>query len=335
MPRSPRPSLADVAREAGVSPALASLALRGKPGPSEASRIAVRRAARDLGYRVNTAASLLAKTRPRLIGVALSLTQRFHLEAVEHVYRVAEEAGYSVLLSAVTASRSLDAAVEPLISGSCEGILVVGMHTVPQSLEGAEPDLPVVVLGHAPWTGEYDVVRTAGDIGMEAAVDRLVSLGHRHIVHVDGGDKSGAEERRVGYRTAMERHGLGDLVRIEEGGADEEDGLRAGTALFSGGREVTAVTCYNDSCAVGVVDAALRAGLSIPGDVSIIGYDNSPVARTKYIDLTTVAQDTPKLAELAVRRLLAVIDDPGRPREEIVLPPHLVERTSIGPAPKL
>jgi Transcriptional regulators len=263
----------------------------------------------------------------------MSLTQSFHLEAVEHVYRVAEEEGYSVLLSAVTASRSLDTAVEPLISGSCEGILVVGMHTVPRSLEEANADLPVVVLGHAPWTGQYDVVRTAGDIGMEAAVDRLVSLGHTHIVHVDGSDKSGAEERRVGYRTAMERHGLGDLVRVEEGGADEEEGLRAGTALFSGDREVTAVTCYNDSCAVGVVDAALRAGLSIPGDVSVIGYDNSPVARTKYIDLTTVAQDTPKLAELAVRRLLAVIDDPGRPREEIVLPPHLVERTSIGPAP--
>lgn len=333
MPKNSRPSLADVAQRAGVSPALASLALRGKPGPSEASRRAVRESARDLGYRVNSAASLLAQTRPRLIGVALNLTHSFHLEAVEHIYRVAEELGYSVLLSAATASRSLDRAVNPLVSGSCEGILIVGIHTVPSSVGEPGGNLPTVVLGHAPWTGDYDVVRTAGDVGMEAAVDRLVELGHTRIVHVDAGSESGAEERLEGYRAAMVRHGLTRLIRVEEGGADEADGLRAGTRIFSDPRTVTAVTCYNDSCAVGVVDAAHRAGLTVPRGVSVIGYDNSPVARTTFLDLTTVAQDTPRLVELAVRRLVTAIEDPSQAHQEIILPPHLVERTSIGPAP--
>jgi DNA-binding LacI/PurR family transcriptional regulator len=315
-----------------VSPALASLALRHKPGPSPTSRKAVLQAADDLGYRVNTAASLLAKNRSHLIGVALDLSQSFHVEAVDHVYRVAEAAGYNVLLSAVTSSRPLDRATESLIEGSCEGILIVGMHSVPESLLGSPTRMPVAVLGHAEWTGSFDVVRTAGDLGVRSAVDHLVSLGHTRIAHVDGGDNSGAEERRRGYVEGMREHALGDLLHIQRGGNDEEDGLRAGRELLERAPATTAVICYNDSCAVGMIQAAEQAGLTVPEGMSIIGYDNSPVGRTSYLGLTTVAQDTRRLTEISVQRLIEGIENPARPHTETVLPPRLITRSTTGPA---
>jgi DNA-binding LacI/PurR family transcriptional regulator len=333
MIKGQRPRLGDVARRAGVSPGLASLALRNQPGPSEASRQAVLKAARELGYRVNSAASVLAKTRPHLIGVAFSLSQSFHVEAVEHIYRFAELAGYAPLLSAVTDSRPLERAVDPLISGSCEGILILGMDRVPEALRHPASALPIVVLGHAPWDGSFDVVRTAGDLGVQAAVEKLVDLGHTRIVHIDGGTHSGAEERRAGYLASMRRLGLAAFSQIEAGGNRESDGLRAGRLVFSASPDTTAVICYNDSCAVGAMQAAEEAGLRIPADLSIIGYDNSPVARTRYLSLTTVAQDIPTLAKLAVERLIAAIDDPELERCENVLPPYLIERATTGPAP--
>lgn len=328
--RSQRPSLGDVAREAGVSPALASLALRGRPGPAEASRAAVLDAARRLGYRANTAASLLARSRTRLIGVAFDIGQSFHVEAIDHVYREAEAAGYEVVLGAITQSRPLEKVVGPLVGGSCEGVLLIGADTVPASLRTPLSRVPVVVLGHAHWEDDFDVVRTAGDIGEEQAVDKLVALGHTRIVHVDGASASGAQERRSGYRSAMARHGLGENVLVVRGGNSEEDGLSAGRRMLRDLPGTTAVICYNDSCAVGVIQAMEEGGRSIPRDVSVIGYDNSPVSRTNYLSLTTVAQDTPKLTALAVERLVAAIEDPDLAREEFVLPPHVIERTTTG-----
>jgi len=332
MSRQARPSLADVARTAGVSPALASLALRHKPGPSETSRRAVLRAADSLGYRVNTTASLLAKSRTHLIGVALNLSQSFHVDAVDHVYRVAESMGYDVLLSAVTASMPLDRAAAALISGSCEGVLIVGMHSVPQLLLTPPTSVPVAVIGHALSDGRFDVVRTAGDLGVTDAVDHLVALGHTHIAHIDGAERSGSDERRRGYVKGMTGHGLQHLIHVCPGGNSEEDGAAATRTLLGADPSLTAIICYNDSCAIGAFQAVHEAGLGVPEDVSIIGYDNTPIARTAHFALTTVAQDIPELTAIAVRQLIASIEDPDRVRGETILPPHLITRSTTGPA---
>ncbi len=332
MSRHSRPSLADVARKAGVSPALASLALRHKPGPSEASRRAVLLAADSLGYRVNTMASLLAKNRTHLIGAALNLSQSFHVEAIDHVYQVAEDMGYNVLLSAVTASMPLDRAAAALISGSCEGVLIVGMHSVPPLLLTPPTDIPVAVIGHALSDGTFDVVRTAGDVGVREAVDHLAALGHTRIAHIDGGERSGSDERRRGYVAGMTSHGWERLIRVCPGGNSEEDGLAGARTLLRDDPSLTAIICYNDSCAIGAFQAAHEAGLRIPEDLSIVGYDNTPIAQTSHFDLTTVAQDIPRLTAIAVRQLIASIEDPGRARGETVLPPHLIVRSTTGPA---
>src|SRR4029453_5444589 len=127
-------------------------------------------------------------------------------------------------------------------------------------------------------------------------VDHLVAVGHRRIAHVDGGRAPGAADRRRGYRQAMRRYGLDTEARVFRGGPTEDDGAAAARALLDppAGRRPTAVTVFNDRCATGVLDVLHRAGLAVPHDISVIGYDDSGLARLSHVDITTVATDAEK-----------------------------------------
>ena len=150
----------------------------------------------------------------------------------------------------------------------------------------------MVVVARAVRHRTVDVVRTADDEGLHQAVDHLVAVGHRRIAHIDGGRAPGAADRRRGYRQAMRRHGLDTEAHILPGGLTEDDGAAAAHALLDthAGRRPTAVTVFNDRCATGVLDVLHRAGLTVPGDISVIGYDDSRLARLSHVDLTTVAK---------------------------------------------
>jgi DNA-binding LacI/PurR family transcriptional regulator len=168
------------------------------------------------------------------------------------------------------------------------------------------------------------VVRTADDDGAGLAVDHLVALGHREIVHIDGGRAPGSADRRRGYRTVMRRHGLS--ARVLPGGLSEEDGAAAAGALLTSQPRPTAVLAFNDQCATGVLDVFLRAGVTVPGQISVVGFDDSHLARLAHINLTSVGQDIPRLADLAVVRALARLDGQHGPGRETVIAPHLVVR---------
>ncbi|MDT0542887.1 MULTISPECIES: substrate-binding domain-containing protein [Streptomyces] len=191
-----------------------------------------------------------------------------------------------------------------------------------------------------------EVVRTADDEGARRAVDHLVALGHRDIAHIDGGRAPGAADRRRGYRTAMQRHGLADRVRVLPGGLTEEDGATAARELLAADPRPTAVLAFNDRSATGVLDILLRARVSVPDEISVIGFDDTHLARLAHINLTTVGQDIPRLAELAVGRAIARLEGASTSREnttedargdgtlraEAVVAPRLVIRgTTAGP----
>lgn len=178
-----------------------------------------------------------------------------------------------------------------------------------------------------------DVVRTADDEGARQAVDHLVALGHRAIAHIDGGRAPGAADRRRGYRTAMHRHGLDGHVRVLPGGLTEDDGARAARTLLDEvpAARPSAVLAFNDRCATGVLDTFLRSGVTVPGEISVVGFDDTSLSRLAHIDLTTVAQDVPRLAELAVGRAIARLDGEAVPDGEQVVPPHLVVRGTTAP----
>jgi DNA-binding LacI/PurR family transcriptional regulator len=174
-----------------------------------------------------------------------------------------------------------------------------------------------------------DVVRTDDERGLRLAVDHLVDLGHRRIAHVDGGRMLGSAERRQGYRDAMRRHGLEAYEKVVLGGSGEEDGARAVRELLDD--PPTAVTTYNDLSATGLLDV-LRRRFSVPGDISVVGYDDSSFSRLAHIDLTTVAQDIDTMATLAVARAVERIDGAPVAHREVVIPPRLVIRGTTGPA---
>jgi DNA-binding LacI/PurR family transcriptional regulator len=326
-PNNRRPRLEDVAAEIGMSPSSVSLALSDRPGPSEETRRRVREAADRLGYRPDRTASLLARRRTRLLGVMLDIGSPFHAELVQDLHHASEGRGYDLVLSTVTAGRDERRAVDALLDFRCEALILLGPVT---QLGALSRQLPVVVIGKQ--TGsDVDVVRAADDLGVAQAVDHLVGLGHRDVAFVDGGKGPIASLRRRGYRTAMRRHGLAGAERIVPGGHDELAGAQAGRDLLESKQLPTAVVASNDMCAVGLQDTFMRAGVGVPEQVSIVGYDNSTLARLAHIDLTSVDQDAEQLAQHAVRVAAERLENGGGPAGEFVLTPHLVLRGSTGP----
>lgn len=322
-----RPILLDVARRAGVSRATASLVMRDAPGPSAESRERVRQAAIELGYRPDQAAQLLRRRNSRLIGVMFSAQEPFHADLIESIYAATEEVGYDVVLSAVAPSRGERRAVEALVTSRCEAVVLIGAREACVTDFGTR--LPVVEIGRPPSETVFDAVHTADDEGARLAVDHLVSLGHRDIVHVDGGEQPGAAERRAGYLDAMLRHGLESRARVLPGDYTELSGSEAARALLNSGELPTGVVAGNDQCAIGLLIELRHAGVDVPGQVSIVGYDDIRSARLAHIDLTTVRQDAQQLARLAVQaaveRLDGVVDGEIR---EFSLKPQLVVRGS-------
>jgi DNA-binding LacI/PurR family transcriptional regulator len=323
-----RPTLADVAVRAGVSTALVSIVMRGVPGASADSRQRVLQAADELGYRPDTRARLLRSNHSRLLGVVYGVQHAFHGDLVSGLYQAADRIGYELALSAVTPARDEPRAVGSLLQDRCEALILLGPQAPTSYLASLAARLPVVVVARAVRHHSVDVVRTADDEGLRQAVDHLVALGHRRIAHIDGGRAPGAADRRRGYRQAMRRHGLDAEARILPGGLTEADGAAAARAVLNtpAGQRPTALTVFNDRCATGVLDVLLRAGLTVPGDLSVVGYDDSRLARLAHVNLTTVAQDAEQLTTLAVTRAIDRLNATPVAHRELVIPPRLVVR---------
>lgn len=332
--RDKRPTMADVAARVGVSRALVSLVFRNEPGASQQTRTRVFQAAAELGYRPDSAAQMLARSHSKVLGVAATVRNPFHADLVEAIYPVAERLGYDVVLSVTAPTRDEVKAVEALLSHRCEGLILLGPNTAPEYVTDLGRRTPVVVVGRRfPGCG-VDSVHTAEAKGVRQVIDHLVELGHRSIVHVDGGRQPGSVERRRAYQAAMRRHGLAGETRVLPGDHTEDSGVLAAETLLAEPRLPTAVLAGNDRCALGLLDALRRAKIDIPGQVSVAGYDDSHIAHLSYVDLTTVRQDPDRLAELAVRTVVERLDGADLPAREQVLEPKLVVRGTTGPPPQ-
>jgi DNA-binding LacI/PurR family transcriptional regulator len=334
-PAAPRrPRLEDVAARVGMSPASVSMVLSNAPGPSAATRRRVLEAAAELGYRPDRTASLLARRRTHLVGVQMELGSAFHAELVADLHEAAEGRGYDLVLSAVTRTRDERRAVETLVDYRCEALVLLGPVAPAAQLADLARQLPVVVIGRRVSGNGVDVVRSADADGVGQAVGHLAGLGHRAIAYVDGGRGPIAADRRRGYRTAMRRHRLGGHVQVIGGDHTEAAGTRAARALLAADRPLpTAVVAFNDHCALGLLDAFSRAGVEVPADISVVGYDDSSLSRLAHVNLTTVSQDARRQAEHAVAAAVERLEDGRTAPREVVLAPHLVVRGTTGPPP--
>ena len=326
-----RPTLADVAAHVGVSTTLVSLVMRDVPGASPVNRERIRRAAEELGYHPDSRAQLLRRSRSRLIGVVFRVQDPFDGDLVGGLYGAAGDADYELALSAVAPGRDERRAVASLLQDRCEALILLAPHSPTSFLAELAGRMPIVVVARSVRHRALDVVRTDNAAGLHLAVDHLVALGHSRTVHIDGGRAPGAAERRRGYHEAVRRHGLTDSSHVLPGGPTEDDGAAAARAFLDLHPRPTAVTVFNDRCATGVLDVLSKAGVSVPGQVSVVGFDDSRLARLSHVDLTTVAQDIGQMSHLAVTRANDRLDGTDVGERELVVPPHLVVRSTTAP----
>ena len=319
-----RPTMQDIADHVGVSKALVSLVFRNAPGPSAETRKRVLAAADELGYRVNRAAALMTARRSHLIGVMANIRSTFHAELVEDIVAEADRYGYEVVLGAVTPTHAEPAVVETLLSFRCEALILLGPEIGDAAVTELARRVPVVVVGRRMSGSTVDVVRTADGRGIGQVVDHLVELGHRRISHLSGGGGTIPADRRAGYVRAMKRHGLSDAIDIVDGDFTERSGMLAAQELLRRRRRPTAVCAANDQSAIGLLDQLLRAGVDVPGDIAVAGYDDSVLARLAHIDLTTVSQEPRQQAERAVRAVVERLDENRQDRLDVLLEPRLV-----------
>ena len=329
---SRRPTMADVASRAGVSRTLVSFILDGKPGASAATRQRVLKVADEIGYRPDSAARLLALGRSRTLGVLLDVRQLFEAELVTGIYPAAETLGYEVLLSANLSDRAEAVPIEALLSHRCGCLILLGPTSDVGYLRALAERVPVVVVGRRIAIDPDDdavnlaTARTNDAKGIRQAVDYLIELGHRDIHHVDGGDDPGSDDRRRAYRAAMRGHGLSHNAKVIPGAHNEHAGAAAARAMLAEAELPTAVLAGNDRCALGLLDVFTRAGVDVPGQLSLIGYDDSRLSDNPRIDLTTVHQDAAALARHAVQLAVEMLEHKVLGPQDVVLEPNLVVR---------
>ncbi len=324
-----RPTLEDVAQRAGCSRALVSIVMRDAVGASERTRERVKQAADEIGYRPDPHAQRLRRHRSKLVGVTFAAGQEFHADVVDSLYVATEALGYDVVLSAVTPHHDEARAVRTLVDDRCEGLVLIGPQISTRRLSELASRIPVVVVARR--TRDVDAVRSDDVAGAVLGVDNLVGLGHRRIVYLDGGRAPGAAERLRGYRRAVRAVGLPEL--IEAGGLTERDGADAASSLLAADELPDAVFAFNDRCALGVMDVLIRSGVSVPQQVSVMGFDDSPLAGLTHISLTTIRQDCVALARAAVARLVERLEGTVEAADavDVVCKPALVVRGSTIP----
>jgi DNA-binding LacI/PurR family transcriptional regulator len=333
--RGAHPTIVDVAARAGVSKSLVSLALRGDPRVREEKRRAVLRAAEQLGYRPNAVARSLVSKRTNVIGVMLSdLHNQYFVEVVDGIEGEALSAQYRALIN--TGGRMPEReweALETLMQLRTDGVILAGTVLPTSRILSAAASVPLVLVARTSRSTSVDSVANDDPAGARIAVEHLVSLGHRHIAHVDGGDGAGAQARRRGFLEAMGDRGLATAAVVARGDYTEAGGASGIDLLLARGRPPTAVFVANDLAAVGALHALERQGLRVPEDVSVVGYDNTALAALGHINLTTIDQPRRKLGATAVRLLLERLENGRQRARHVVLPPSLVVRgTTASPA---
>jgi len=299
-------TMADVAKKVGVSRQLVGFVFSGQPGVGTDTEAKIRKAAKDLGYRPNLAAQSLRRDETKYIGLIFYAAEAVMSELLPALQREAHENNFDLLSSAVTNAEEEIMAIEWLRGHRCNGLIFIASHLSTNRLQKLAREIPMVSIGRRLEKVRCGIVSSHAEIGVESAVQHLIDLGHTEITYIQGPDMLDSEFRLVGYKKAIRRAKIKSDVISLPGDFAARGGSRAAEVLLKRKTLPTAVVCNNDESAMGLWHRLLQAGVKIPHDVSIVGYDDS-VAGYPYLDMTTVRQDPNELAAEAIADLSARI----------------------------
>lgn len=337
MTRQRRPRLVDVAERAGVSKSLVSQVVRGDGSVSEKNTKRILEAIVELGYTPNALAQGLVRRRSGVFGIVVpDLHNPVFPEIIDGVIDAVNEAGFTTLIASVGPNeRQPLAGLDALISYQAEAILLAGVPLDNKRIETVAAMVPVVnIASPTPDDTRMLSVTTEDVSGIKAAIEELISLGHRDIALVYQTEDRSGQDRLAAYRDVMAGNGLEAEAFSEEPGP--RPGQVATTELLAHARSFTAILAVNDNTAIGVLGVLRNHGVEVPGSVSVIGFDDIVMASNPLIDLTTIRQPRFEMGRAAARLAIDVIEsgDQEVADRNLVYQPELVRRGSTGPAPR-
>lgn len=342
-----RPTQVDVAKRAGVSRATVSYVINGQANGrvpiSEETRQRVLEAVAELGYMPDARAQALRSGSTRTIGAIIPDIRNPHFwEYADGIEKEARAHGYRIILSSTSLSQKYEEdTLKDLAQRRIDGLILQGSFTTQTKIinktlsQLIKRQLPIVKIGEP--TESIDSVWSDYRTVTQELMGYLLSLGHRRIGLIYGvAPPILAEDRLIPYQQYLQAAGLPvDPALIAQCGPTIEDAYQAALRLLQLSSRPTALIAINDMLAIGVLRAAADLGLKVPTDLSIVSYDNIPMASYLVPRLTTVSKDAVKFGQEAVKLLLARIQQPNRPVQMIDMPIRLIIRESTGPAPVL
>ena len=325
----------DVARMAGVSTSTVSHVINNDRFVSEAIREKVDAAIKELNYAPSALARSLKLNQTRTIGMLITAsTNPFYSELVRGVERSCFERGYSLVLCNTEGDEQrMNRNLETLMQKRVDGLLLLCTETHQPSKEIIQryPSIPTVMMDWAPFDGTSDLIQDNSLLGGDMATQHLIDKGHTRIACITGPlDKTPARLRLEGYLSAMERAGLAipDGYRIT-GDFEFNGGFEAMQKLLAQEPRPQAVFIGHDAMAFGAYQALYQAGLRVPDDMAIVGYDDIELARYMTPPLTTIHQPKDELGELAIDVLIHRMAQPTLQQQRLQLTPVLMERGSV------
>jgi DNA-binding LacI/PurR family transcriptional regulator len=327
--------MAEVAAVAGVSAQTVSRVSNGLTNVDAATRDRVVDAMRELGYRPNSAARALKTGRFQSIGVILLTLSTFgNMRTLDAIATASAQAGYSITLMpiSVPTKGEMATAFTKLTEQAVDGIvIIIEAHTLDNSDIELPTGLPAVIVD-SDAGDRYTVVDTDQAEGARLATQHLLDLGHRTVFHVAGPEASfSASRRTISWRATLEAAGA-PIVEPLIGDWTVESGYRAGVSLAERG-DVTAIFASNDQMALGVMRALHERGIEVPGEISVVGFDDMAEAEAFWPPLTTVHQDFTEVGRRCIEMLLHEIEDSTRGVGTSIVPTNLVVRSSTASPP--
>jgi LacI family transcriptional regulator len=330
------PTISDVAKRAGVSPATVSRVIRGAQNVHPATRKKVERAIEELGYVPSAVAQSLRSKRTRSLALVVSdITNNFWTTIARGVEDVAHHRGYSLLLGNTDESLARQAHyLDFLIRQQVDGIIIAPYDSDAHNLDKLRTrNIPTVVIDRRIRDWDVDSVRGDSVSGARALVKHLIQLGHTRIAVISGpSNTSTAEDRIAGYYVAMTDAGVPvDPSLVKRGEFRSQSGTDLALELLDRDQAPTAIFAANNLIAMGVIDAVGKRGLKIPQDIALVCFDDLPNTSRLFPFLTVVAQPVYEIGVNAAQLLLSRLDsDVGLRPRQVVLPSRLIVRHSCG-----